>query len=147
MSLEKSKFVTSAGVSNAKKGKISQITFMEYTAHIDKYLGFRMFNGRVQLNDFNTLLDRVNSKLADWKARLLNKPRRVILANYVLAAMPFYGMQVQWLPQSVCDSLDKIMRRFVWKGQGERGMQMVKWETPTRSRREWGVGHAPIACG
>lgn len=111
----------------AKRAKIISITNMKFTNQIGKYLGFKMFQGKVMKDDFNDILDRVNSKLASWKGRLLNKPGRLTLANWVLASMPTYGMQTYWFPTSVCDHLDRTICNFIWEGHNGKGMHMLGW--------------------
>lgn len=87
---------------------------------LGRYLGFKIFQGRIKKDDFAGVLNRVNSKLSSWKGRLLNKPGRLTLANVVLTSIPSYGMQIQWFPQSVSNQLDKTVRNFIWKGYSER---------------------------
>jgi hypothetical protein len=36
--------------------------------------------------------------------------------------------------------LDKIVRRFIWKGTGERGMSLVGWDKITQPRKFGGLG-------
>jgi len=45
----------------------------------------------------------------------------------VLSSLPSYCMQVNWFPQSVCDDLDKTIRRFISKGAVDKGMRLVGW--------------------
>jgi ribonuclease HI len=49
-------------------------------------------------------------------------------------------MQITWLPQSMCDDLDKTVRRFIWKGTGDSGMHLVGWNKITQPRRFGGLG-------
>lgn len=86
------------------------------------------------------IFDRVNSKLASWKGRLLNKPGRLTLTNAVITSIPSYGMQLQWYPQNVCDMLDKFARNFIWRVNMDRGVNMVKWSTITKPRKLGGLG-------
>jgi hypothetical protein len=99
-----------------------------------------MFYGRVRKQDFSEVYDRVTAKLASWKSRLLNKPGRVVLANSVISSLPSYNMQINWLPQGMCDDLDKTVRRFIWRGSGDTGMHLVGWDKITQPRRLGGLG-------
>jgi hypothetical protein len=49
-------------------------------------------------------------------------------------------MQINWLPQGMCDYLDKTVRRFIWKGTGDTGMHLVSWNKITQPRRFGGLG-------
>jgi hypothetical protein len=140
ISLEKSKFCTSLGVTRHTREIVARCTQIHATDRFEKYMGFKMFYGQVRKQDFAEVYDRVNTKLASWKSRLLKKPSRVVLANSVLSSLPSYHMQVYWLPQSVCDDLDKRIRRFIWKGVGDTGMHLVSWKKITQPRRFGGLG-------
>lgn len=100
ISLQKSKMSASAGVPRAKRNRLMQVTQMVFTSNLQKYLGFKLYHGRVKKDDFSDVMDRVAFKLASWKVRLLNKPGRLSLENSVLTSVPMYGMQVQWYPLS-----------------------------------------------
>lgn len=140
VSLEKSRAFASKGVGRRRKEKITSITQITFTQQLGKYLGFKMLHGRPKKQDFEDVVDRVTSKLASWKGRLLNKPGRVVLANSVLAALPSYGMQLCWYPQSICDFLDETTRSFIWKGNIGRGIHMVGWTKITKPRAQGGLG-------
>lgn len=99
-----------------------------------------MFQGRPCKDDFDLVLDRIDSKLAAWKGRLLNKPGRVTLANSVLAALPTYNMQVYKLPHYIGEKIDSSIRSFIWKGAGDKGMHMVSWNKITQARKDGGLG-------
>jgi hypothetical protein len=136
----KSKFCTSGGVDRQTKYSIAEYTQIQVTNRFEKYLGFKMRYGRVSKQDFGDIYDRVSAKLASWKSRLLNKPGRVVLANSVISSLPSYHMQIIWLPQGVCDDLDKTVRRFIWKGTGDKGMHLVGWNKITQPRKLGGLG-------
>ena len=131
----------SAGVTRRRKESITSTTHIQFTSNLGNYLGFQIHHGRIKKEDFSSIMERVSSKLASWKWRLLNKPGRVTLANSVLTAIPAYSMQIQWLPQYVCDHLDKTVHNFIWKGSTNKGMNMVGWEKLLNLRRmgvlEW----------
>ncbi|MCI15305.1 RNA-directed DNA polymerase (Reverse transcriptase), partial [Trifolium medium] len=135
ISLNKSKFCTSTGVCRRLRDSIAATTQIHATYRFEKYLGFKMFYGKVRKQDFSDVYVRVSAKLASWKGRLLNKPGRVVLANSVISALPSYHMQVHWLPQGMCDDLDRTVKRFIWKGTGDSGMHLVGWDKITQPRR------------
>lgn len=96
-------------------------------------LGLQIYRGRVTKEDFNGILDRVNSKLTSRKGRLLNKLDRVTLANAVLSMLSAHGMQLHWFPQSICDQLDRMCGT-----SSEKAIPIVEciWLGGTKSRNQ-----------
>jgi len=80
------------------------------------------------------------SRLASWKNKLLNKPGRLTLASSVLSSIPSYYMQINWLSQSICDSIDKATRDFIWKGTDNKGINLVNWHKVTTPKHLGGLG-------
>jgi len=110
---EKSITFTSACVIDGKMSKIAGITNMRFTYNLGKYLGFRLYQGHITRQDVVDVVDRVESKMASWKGRLLVKSGRLVLATVVINFIPSYGMQIQWYLQSICDFLEKVAYIFV----------------------------------
>lgn len=121
----KSKILAYSGITNQKKASIANIAGFQFTVDIGRYLGFPIFQKRVTKEDFNFIFDRINSRLADWKCKLLNKAGRLTLAQSVISAMPSYCMSQVWVPQGVCDKLDSVIKNFVWKNRDGRGINLV----------------------
>lgn len=63
ISVEKSKMFASSGVPSSKKNRLMQITQMPFTNNLEKYLGFKLYNGRVNKQHFTDVMDRVSSRL------------------------------------------------------------------------------------
>jgi hypothetical protein len=113
VSFEKSKFCTSTGVCRQLRDRISGSSQIQATNRFNKYLGFKMFYGRVSRQDFSDIYDRFSSKLASWKSRLLNKPGRVVLANAIISSLPSYRMQTHWFPQTLCFGMTLGLSRVI----------------------------------
>jgi hypothetical protein len=63
------------------------------------------------------------------------------LARAVIASIHIYTMQIFWLPRAVCEGIDKIVRDFIWgRSDGERGLNLVNWNTISRLRQFGGLG-------
>lgn len=140
VSLEKSRALAAKGVQASRKAKIRSITQINFTNNLGKYLGFRIIQGRQRREDFTEAMERMDSKLASWKGKLLNKPGRLTLANSVLSATPVYGMQLAWYPQYVFDHMDRTLRNFIWKGHADKGLHVVGWEKVTQPTKLGGLG-------
>jgi hypothetical protein len=91
-------------------------------------LGFPLIKGRPKKDDFLFIIKKMQTRLSSWKNKLLNKPGRLALASSVLSSIPSYYMQINWLPQSICDSIDQTTRNFIWRGSNGKGIHLVGWE-------------------
>lgn len=137
----KSRVFFSPNVTSRRKRTMCRRLGIMATNNIVRYLGFPIIHkGRIG-NAFNFILDKVQSKLAGWKARLLSRAGRLVLAKSAAAPIAEYFMQCHSLPTKICDSLDKMMRDFIWGSTEERRrMHMVKWSTVTLPKELEGLG-------
>lgn len=52
-----------------------------------------------------------------------------------------YSMQALWLPESICETIDKRIRSCIWaKGESTRSWNLVPWEEITRPKENGGLG-------
>ncbi|MCI28277.1 ribonuclease H, partial [Trifolium medium] len=129
----------------AKINKLTSIYGIGSTTSLDKYLGFPILKGRAKISDFHFIIDKMQSRLAFWKNRMLNKPGRLALASSVLTSIPSYYMQIAWLPQIICDSIDQITRNFIWRDFNNKGIHLVGWNKITRPKQYGGLGIRPAS--
>lgn len=87
-----------------------------------KYLGIPILHKRVTYNTYNFLVDKVNQRLSNWKAKMLSMVGRVTLVKSVLQATPSYVMQTVAFPIHVCDAIDQKCRAFVWGDDDQHKM-------------------------
>ena len=125
------------------QGKITNLTTIygiQSTTSLGKYLGFPMLQGRPKRSDFNFIIEKMQTRLTSWKNRLLNRTSRLTLATSILSSIPTYYMHINWLPQSICDSIDQTTWNFIWKGTNNKGIHLVNWKTVTGPKHLGGLG-------
>lgn len=110
VSIQKSRFLPSKNIGRSKIHKFESIIEFQHTFNIGKYLGFPLLTDRVRKVDFSYIDDRINSRLAGWKTKLLSRAGRVTLAKSVLSSMPIYTMQNLWLHEGTCSTTDASIR-------------------------------------
>ncbi|KAE9608827.1 hypothetical protein Lalb_Chr08g0239791 [Lupinus albus] len=62
---------------------------------------------------FNPILEKIQRRMATWKANLLNKVECLYLAKSLISTIPIYSMQVTRLPQNVSNDIDRMTRTFL----------------------------------
>jgi len=129
INLSKSRALFSSGIPPAKIHKLTTISGIRSTTSLDKYLGFPILKGRPKRSDFLFIIEKIQNRLATWKSKLLNKTGRLALASFVLSSIPTYYMQINWLPQNICDNIDQTTRNFIWRNHNNKGIHLVNWKT------------------
>ena len=76
-----------------------------------KYLGIPLLLSWVTKNTFGNVLERISATLSSWKAKLVN------LAGKHFVSYSYLCYASAWLPQSICDGINKIVRSFIWSSE------------------------------
>jgi hypothetical protein len=77
-----------------------------------------------------------------WKGRLLNKTGHLTLINSVISSLLIYHMTVFLISKWAIQKIDKITRKFLWRGADHmrKGNCMVHWKRVQRSKQLGGLG-------
>jgi len=141
VSMAKSSVYFSPNTNDGVKAEISVILGFQQTMDFGRYLGVPSMNGRVSSSLFQNVIERVDSKLAGWKAKCLSLAGRHTLIQASITAIPAYVMQSTRIPRSVCDELDKRIRRFLWGGTAmDRKPHLVPWDKVIKEKVHGGLG-------
>ncbi|PNY05589.1 ribonuclease H [Trifolium pratense] len=143
INLSKSRAFYSSGTPRDKINRLTSLSGIRNTTSLEKYLGFPILKGRAKKSDFLFIIEKMQSRLASWKNKLLNKPGRLALASSVLSSIPNYYMQIAWLPQSICDGIDQTTRNFIWRDSNNKGTHLVSWKKISRPKNLGGLGLRP----
>ena len=141
VSSSKSRVVFSPNVDDQTKTSICNMLGISATSEIGRYLGFPIFHKGRNCNAFNFVIDKVQSKLAGWKAKVLSPAGRLVLIKSVSATIPDYYMQCHALPIKTCSAIDKLNRDFLWGStQEKRKLHLVNWNVVTLPKLYGGLG-------
>ncbi|KAL5581946.1 hypothetical protein UlMin_014388 [Ulmus minor] len=125
----KSSIFFSSNTSRAAANQLTSMLGFERIPIDSCYLGLPIFRSNKK-NDFNFLVECLDSKLAGWKARLLSKASRLTLIKSVALSLPLYAMHTAKIPKAICDKLDARIRRFWWgsKDDNPRPLCLKAWD-------------------
>ncbi|XP_055960701.1 uncharacterized protein LOC126667366 [Mercurialis annua] len=120
-------FSKSSGLSCAVN--ISSLLGFQRSHDLGKYLGVPLLHSRITKETYAFILDKIHKKLSGWNANLLSLAGRLTLAKSVLMTIPSYTMQTAPLPKSLCNSINSLVRNFIWGSkEGSRKHCLIKWE-------------------
>ena len=87
------------------------------------------------------MIDKINKKLALWKARSLSIGGRYTLIKSVLSAMPLYVFSLFKVPQGVLKTLESIRRNFFWgHKENDKKISWVSWKRILQPKSNGGLG-------
>ncbi|XP_026417309.1 uncharacterized protein LOC113312788 [Papaver somniferum] len=129
------------GTSSQRKMQIKEWLKMEVSEFPDKYLGVILAPGRVKSSTVWPIVEMLQKKLAGWKGRMLSFQDRLVLIKSVLNSMPIYNMVVYKWPASIIKICEKIIRNFLWSGEGDtRKYNILAWKRVCTPYSEGGLG-------
>ena len=106
------------------------------------YLGLPHSNNMNRTSAWKPVIDKIQSRLASWKARTLSKAGRLTLIKSVLNSLPVYYISMFKMPKSIARRIVKIQRSFFWGGgSGEKkNFPIVKWSSIELPKEMGGLG-------
>lgn len=81
----------------------------------ENYLGVPILTSKRNTKAFNFLIDKLRSKLANWKASALSLVGRLTLITAVTTAIPTHVMHNTMLPSKVFKEINKFNKKFLWR--------------------------------
>ena len=108
-----------------------------------RYLGVPLVDRRLRLQDWHPVIEKVETHLGGWRARLLSRGGCLVFLKTVLIAIPIYYMSIFRMSAGVRRGLEKIMRSFFWRGpqpEETRVAALVSWKTMCRPMSQGGLG-------
>ena len=93
------------------------------------YLGLPIGGIVSRLKLWDPLIERMNSKLATWKEKLLSIGGRLTLIKASLSNLLMYFMSLFPVPVGVVEKIKKIQRSFLWSGvMDKKSLALVRWD-------------------
>lgn len=125
--------------SEVKKRKLARIIGCKSSKLPLVYLGMPFFEGRIKANYWETLINKIQTKLAGWKSKILSYVGRLNLIKHTLLSILVYSTLVFKIPASIANKIDS--REFLWSGEdGKKKYALVAWKIVCRCKKEGGLG-------
>uniref|UniRef100_A0A2N9IMR2 Reverse transcriptase domain-containing protein n=1 Tax=Fagus sylvatica TaxID=28930 RepID=A0A2N9IMR2_FAGSY len=138
---DKTTIFFSKGTPQASQAAIQTSLQVPIIKQYEKYLGLPSLVGRNRSASFSQIKERVWTKLKGWKERLLSAAGKEVLIKAVAQAIPTYAMSCFKLPQSLCQELECMVRKFWWGNNSDsKKIHWVKWSSLCKSKSSGGLG-------
>ncbi|KAF4349050.1 hypothetical protein F8388_008797 [Cannabis sativa] len=134
--------VFSDNVNMGIRGEIKGLMGYRDLNREDKFLGNPILLSGSKVRNFGFLVDKMARRIEGWKSRLLSLAGRSTLIQSVDMSVPIYTMSTFLIPKSICVALDKLVRRFWWKGSDDsnRFLALTNWDSICVPKRWGGLG-------
>ena len=94
-------------VSEARKNKFKRIIGYETGSFPCSYLGLPLVLSPPD-SFWNSLIDKIHSKLAGWKGSLLSQASKIVVLKSVLQTVPLYALSIFKVPKKFALAIEKI---------------------------------------
>ncbi|GJR65874.1 putative RNA-directed DNA polymerase, eukaryota, reverse transcriptase zinc-binding domain protein [Tanacetum coccineum] len=113
-------------VPNAIKASIlNSMPFAEGVLPV-RYLGVPLISSRLLYRDCKILVEKLESRVNDWRNKFLSLDGRLQLIRSVLSSMHIYWASIFILPNRIVHDLEQLMRGFLWcQGEMKKGKARV----------------------
>ncbi|KAF7815320.1 reverse transcriptase [Senna tora] len=110
----KSFLVFSPYTSSYVKRQIASKLGVPISSRIGRCLGTMIDNTRNSPQNYHSMMEKVNNKLAGWKAKTLSQAGHLTLIKAVWQPLNMYNMSSDFIPKKYCNKMDAICTNFFW---------------------------------
>ncbi|KAL4595448.1 hypothetical protein ACB092_12G092200 [Castanea dentata] len=79
-----------------------------------RYLGMPLGAHYKNSSIWNSIIEKMEKRLAGWKRLYLSKGGRLTLLKSTLSSLPTYFLSLFTIPQAMAARIERIQRNFLW---------------------------------
>ncbi|XP_019178261.1 PREDICTED: uncharacterized protein LOC109173479 [Ipomoea nil] len=140
---EKSNIMFSINTTLETRSSVMEFVAVRECNDLGRYLGLPSFLGRNKSATFCYIEQRIRERIGGWQQRLLSRAGKEVLLKSIAQALPIFTMSVFYLPQRLCDTLERLFNRYWWGGGGgstSRGIHWLSWHRLCVPKAKGGLG-------
>ncbi|XP_042950267.1 uncharacterized protein LOC122282377 [Carya illinoinensis] len=139
VNLDKSEMVPIGGVQSLRQ--LANTLGCKTTTLPMTYLGLTLGAPLRAVALWDTMIEKVERRLASWKRMYLSKRSRITLIKSTISNLPTYFLSLFPIPARVTLRIKKLQRDFLWGGIGEEfKFHLIRWEQVCRPISNGGLG-------
>ncbi|GKB53018.1 RNA-directed DNA polymerase, eukaryota, reverse transcriptase zinc-binding domain protein, partial [Tanacetum coccineum] len=128
-------------LNNEEKQEILEVIPFKVENLPIRYFGVPLTSKRIRIKECKSLIEKVESRVFNWKNKCLSYAGRLMLVASVLESIHVYWASVIFLPDGVIKDINKILKDFLWnQNDGTKGRPKVAWKKVCRSKQKGGLG-------
>ena len=106
------------------------------------YLGFSLGDHMNKLSAWKPVMEKIQNRLASWKAKILSRAGRLTLIKSVLNSLPLYFMSMLKMPKAIAMKIVSLQRNIFWSGVSSEkmGCPRIKWSDIELPKEMGGLG-------
>ena len=106
------------------------------------YLGFPLGDHMNRRSAWKPVIQKIQMRLALWKAKILSRAGRLTLIKSVLNSLPVYYTSMFKMPKAVAQEIVSLERKFFWSGANNenRGCPRIKLSDIELPKEMGGLG-------
>ncbi|XP_059436470.1 uncharacterized protein LOC132169451 [Corylus avellana] len=144
---DKTSVFFSRNTSQETKDRILEVVGVPDSQRFDTYLGLSALVGKSRTQEFQSLLEKVMKRVADWKTKFLSQAGNEVLIKAVIQTIASYSMSIFLLPSGLCKELNKLMQKFWWgHKENDKKIHWMSWERMGRAKNVGGLGFRDLIC-
>ncbi|CAL1385774.1 unnamed protein product [Linum trigynum] len=113
----------------------------KWSRDTSKYLGFPLGARPNSIAVWDPVINSVQHRLEGWKGKMLSFGGRLTLNSSCLNSQVVYYCSLFLAPKTVMDRIEKLQKRFIWSGTGEKQkFHLVGWDLCKATKKNGGIG-------